>query len=92
MFLEEALVIFACMNGTGCTETSNQYFVVHPEVKQYIDREGQDLRKLFGPNLVDTAGPMLFVIAGGTGTIKLTKYFSLQANKQSGIISFRKDF
>lgn len=90
--LEEALVIFACLNGTGCSETSNQYFAVHPEVKEVVDREGRVIREYIGPTVVDTLGPAIFVVAGGTGTIRITKYFSLQFNKQNGIISFRKDY
>lgn len=92
MLLEEALVIFACIHGTGCSETSNQYFSVHPEVKEIVDHEGRVIREYIGPAVVDTVGPMLFVVVGGTGTIRLNKYFSLQINKETGTLSFRKDY
>lgn len=90
--LPEALVIFACINNAGCTETSNQYFVYRPDVKQYIDHTGERARQFIGPKIVDTFGPMLFVVAGGRGTIRLSQYWSLQFSKQDGIISFRMDF
>jgi len=90
--LPEALVIFACINNTGCTETSNQYFIYRPDVKRYIDHTGETARQFIGPKIVDTVGPALFVVAGGRGTIKLSQYWSLQFSKQDGIISFRVDF
>jgi len=87
--IAEALVIFACVNNTGCTETSNQYFLENPQVKQIIDKDAQEAKELVGPKIVDAVGPFLFVAAGGTGTIKLSEHFSLQANQTSATLSFR---
>lgn len=92
MLLEEALVIFACLNSSGCSETSNQYFALHPEVKRTIEKKGQDVRRMIGPQIVDSTGPMVFFIAGGTGVIHLTRRLNLQMNKQSGMIIFSKDY
>ncbi len=89
--LPEALVIFACVKNTGCSETSSLYFSQNPEVKREIDLKAEHLRNYVGPSVVDTIGPMLFVVAGGTGTVKINKYFSFQFNKESGILSFRCD-
>lgn len=87
--LPEVLVIFACVNSTGCSETSSLYFQQNPDVKKKIDAKSEQVREYIGPSIVDTVGPLLFVAGGGTGTIKLNKYFSLQLKKDSGIVTFR---
>ena len=92
MLLPEALVIFACVNSSGCTETSDQYLVIHPEVKKYMDKEGQDLRKMIGPQFVDTVGPVLFVMVGGTGVIHITRDFNLQVAKDKGTLTYTWGF
>lgn len=89
--LSEALVIFACVNSTGCPETSSLYFSQNPELKKSLDQKAESIRQYVGPNFVDVVGPALFVVAGGTGTIKINKYFSLQLKKDSGILTFRWD-
>lgn len=86
--LSEALVIFACINSTGCTETSNLYFHQHPDVKKLIDTNAESARQYIGPRIVDTAAPMLFVIAGGTGVVHLQKHFDLRISKDSSTLSF----
>ena len=90
--LAEALVLFACVNNTGCTETSNQYFVAYPEMKKYFDHTAETARQYVGPQIVDNVGPVLFVVAGGKGTVKLSHYWSLQFGRDQGILSFRMDF
>lgn len=92
MLIEEALVIFACLNNYGCTETSNRYFEIHPEVKVYVDRKAKQAREYIGPNLVDTLGPALFVVGGGTGIIHVHEHINLQLNKQSGTLVFNWSF
>jgi len=89
--LPEMLVIFACVNNTGCSETSSLYFSQNPQVKKQIDFDTEQVREYIGPKVVDVVGPLLFFSAGGTGTIKLNKYFSLQLKKDTGIISFHED-
>lgn len=92
MLLEEALVIFACINSTGCKETSTQYYSTHPEVKQMIERQERKVKEFVGPYLVEAIGPVLFVAVGGTGTVRLYKNWSLQISEETSMLSFRKDF
>jgi hypothetical protein len=87
--LPEALVLFSCYHSYGCPQTSSLYFSQNPEVKKYIDRQEQKIEVFAGPILVDFVGPALYVVAGGTGTVKINKYFSLQINKQGGTLTFR---
>jgi hypothetical protein len=86
MLLEEALVIFACATNNGCTETSNQYFLLHPEVKIYAEKRGQEIRQYIGPMFVDTVGPIVFAAAGGTGVIHAHEHVNLQVGRQAATL------
>lgn len=89
--LAEALVIFACVNNTGCSDTSNLYFGQNPQVKSIIDKDAKEARDFIGPKTVDIIGPFLFLAAGGNGVIKIDKNFSVNANKSGGVIIFGLD-
>lgn len=89
--LAEALVIFACANGTGCSDTSNLYFGQNPQVKSMIEMNSKEVREFIGPKTVDLVGPFLFLAAGGNGVIKIDKNFSINGNKHGGVIIFGLD-
>ena len=89
--LPEMLVMFACANNTGCTETSDQYFALHPESKQILLDEAYQIRKMVGPKVVDTVGPFLVFATGGHGTVNLGHHLSLQFSQSDATISFRLD-
>lgn len=90
--LEEALLVFACINGTGCQETSSQYYATHEEVREIGKNGEQKLTKYVGPAAIQVIGPMVFIAAGGTGTVRIDKYFGLQVSSKSSILFFRKDY
>lgn len=90
--LDAALVIFACLNSTGCQETSARYLHAHPELKQFAKRKERQLKEVTGPFVFETIGPVFFVAAGGTGTIKLHREWNLQVSNKSGMLFFRKEF
>lgn len=90
--LSEALVIFACVNSTGCNETSSHYYNTHPELREMVDRNSKEIERFVGPTVIQVVGPVLFAAAGGTGTVRLNKYFSLQMSIQKGTLMFGKEF
>lgn len=90
--LPEALVIFACLNSTGCQETSTHYYNTHPEFREIVERNEKKVEKFVGPKIIAIFGPMIYVAAGGTGTVRLDKYLSLQLNHQQGTLVFNKEF
>lgn len=92
LLLPEVLVIFACINSTGCQETSSQYYITNPEARKFLTKNEKRLKDLMGPYLMEIIGPALYVVAGGTSTVKISKHFSLQTDKKNVILSFRKDF
>lgn len=88
----EALVIFACFNSTGCTQTSTQYFNTHPEVKEMLELHEKNITRKAGPFMVKFVGPLMFAAAGGTGTIRMDSNFSLQANTKQCTLVFGKEW
>lgn len=90
--LPEALVIFACVTSKGCNETSSHYYNTHPEVREMVERNSKKIEKFIGPTVIQTFGPALYVAAGGTGTVRLNKFFSLQLNREKGTLVFSKEF
>ena len=76
--MTEFLVIIACLNGKGCSETSNAYYQAHPELQEMVHVQEKKIKDYCGPIVVETAGPFLFIVAGGTGNIKLYKNLSLE--------------
>lgn len=90
--LAEALVIFSCVNSTGCKETSAQYYSTHPELKEMVEHNEYKIKKYLGPTIIQVYGPMIYVVAGGTGTVRLNKFFSLQLSSQKTAVLFSKDF
>lgn len=90
--LPEALVIFACVNSTGCSQTSSHYFNTHPDVRESIKKHERIVQEFIGPYVIQTAGPLIYVVAGGTGTVRLNKYFNLQLSTQKSTLMFSKEF
>lgn len=90
--LPEALVIFACLNSTGCQQTSTHYYNTHPEIRKMVEMNEKKFEEFIGPTVIQTVGPVLYAVVGGTGTVRLNKTFSLQLNRQQGTLVFSKEF
>ena len=76
--MTEFLVIMACLNGKGCSETSNAYYQAHPELREMVQEQEKRVKDYCGPIIVEVAGPFLFIAAGGTGNFKLYKNLSFE--------------
>lgn len=90
--LPEALVIFACLNSTGCQETSSHYYNTNPAFREVVEQNEKKVEKFVGPAVLQTVGPLLYAAAGGTGTVRLDKNFSLQISTKKGMIVFGREF
>jgi hypothetical protein len=90
--VEELLVIFACLNSTGCTETSGHYYNTHPQVQEIVKKSEKMVKHYVGPRVIESVGPVLMVAAGGSGTIRLNRNFSLQGNKNNVTLGFTWEF
>lgn len=90
--LAEGLVLFACLNSTGCSETSSHYYNTHPHIQEIVQDSEQKVAKFVGPTVVTLVGPLIYAAAGGTGTLRLNRVFSLQVSTKSGKLVFGKEF
>lgn len=90
--LAEALVVFACVKSAGCNETSSHYYSTHPEFRQIVEKNERKVKEIVGPAFLKLYGPIIFAAAGGTGTVRLTKHFSLQMNKEKSILAYQVEF
>lgn len=90
--LSEALVIFACINSTGCSETSSHYYNTHPEIREIVQKHEKLAEKYIGPVVIQTVGPVLYIASGGTGTIRLSRNWSLQLNQEKGTLAYRLEW
>lgn len=90
--IQEALVAFACINSTGCSETSSAYYNNNPEIKEMVKVAESQVNNFIGPTIVATLGPTIYVVAGGTGTIRLHRTLSLQVNKKQSVLMLGIDF
>lgn len=90
--LAEALVILACTTSKGCNETSTHYYATNPELREMVETNTKKVERFIGPTIIATVGPFLYAAAGGTGTVRLNKYFNLQLSTQKAILGFTKEF
>lgn len=90
--LQEAVVILACVTSKGCSQTSGHYFNLNPDTKKIIKRQEKKIKEYIGPDLPTVVGPGLFLAVGGTGTIRLNRYFSIQTGPKKTILTYRIEF
>lgn len=90
--LLETLVIFACVNGTGCTETSSQYYNTHPEIKEMVKANEEKVKEFIGPTMLAVFSPIAVAATGGTSTFRLSKNFNLQLSVNSQKLTYGFDF
>jgi hypothetical protein len=57
-----------------------------------VNVNAKRVEEYVGPTVIQTIGPILYAAAGGTGTLRLNKYFNLQLSTQKGTLVFSKEF
>lgn len=92
MVITEALVVLSCVTSKGCQQTSDHYYVTHPELRQIVKYDEEKIKNYLGPFIIEGIGPVLYAAAGGTGTVRLNRYFSLQINRDTNTLSYRLEF
>jgi hypothetical protein len=90
--LPEVLVIIACLKTSGCTQTSNNYYALHPEIKTMLEEKENNIKNYVGPYVVGVVTPFIYLATGGTANIFINENFSLQTSQTKVLASFRKDF
>lgn len=89
----EALVIFSCVNNTGCSQTSDLYYKHNPQVYEEIKIHERRAVKFIGPNVIRFVGPLIHIIStNGTGTVNVYPGLNIELNKQKLGINYTYDF
>lgn len=90
--IQELLVMAACLEGKGCSQTTTAYYISNPNTKQMIQRANTRVKEAVGPETLAISSPLIFAVRG-TGTFKLTNYWSLQlSTKDSNMVIVRVNF
>lgn len=61
-------------------------------MREMVEANERKVAKFIGPTIIETFGPFIYVAAGGTGTLRLNKLFSLQMNTKTGTLTFAEEF
>ena len=86
------MVALACIGSKGCTETSNLYYQTHKELREIMSVNEEKVRKVVGPVIIESVGPAFFVLAGGTGNLKIYRGLSLQFDKNKSNLIYGVSF
>lgn len=89
--MEELLVTIACLSGKGCPETVHLYYTYNPKVEAAIKQSTAKATAYIGQDVARLA-PIAFIAAGGSGSVRINRYISLDISKGEGIVSFKYDF
>jgi hypothetical protein len=90
--MEVIFVSLACIYHTGCTEVSQQYYRSHVELVSAMSNSEKYVKKHTPEIVTQYVAPYMAMSIGYRATIKLNKYWALQAGKKDGKLSFNYEF
>jgi hypothetical protein len=90
--MAELLVLFACLNNTGCSETSSQYYSQHPEFQEFVKTQENNIKQAVGPIITQYGFPIMYAAAGKEATIRLSKTFYFTGSIQKQAVLFKYEF
>lgn len=90
--IQELLVVLACSEAQGCSNTINAYYSTHPRMKQTMANHKQRAKDAIGPTLL-IVSPIVYLLGSDKATFTLNQYFGLQVSKkETAMIYFRINF
>lgn len=90
--MAELLVLFACLNNTGCSETSSQYYNQNPEFRELMDLREYQIKKAVGPVVTQYWAPIMWAAAGQQSTIRLSGRFYIDFKISNQVLMFKEEF
>jgi hypothetical protein len=88
----EGLVILACISGKGCNESLTSYYVTHPSLVEYVERNERDVKKLLNPYVIEYILPMAAFITNTSASFRIYNGFSLVANVNNVSLNFKREW
>lgn len=90
--LQESLVILACSTNSGCSETANLYYQQNIELQQMIKTVESKALTVLPPLVTQYGAPFMYVVTGGTASIRLYGPFSINGNLKSQQLQYAASF
>ena len=90
--LPELLVLFSCINQTGCAETANVYKKQNPSIVEVIDNVENKAEQALQPFLVQYWAPIALYTAGREGSVRLTSKVALNLNQKNTLLLYTHNF
>lgn len=90
--MPEFLVFLACLNNTGCPETSNQYYSQHPELQEFVKTEENKIKEAAGPVAVQYLAPIMWAASGQEATARLSTRLYLTFKLDHQVLLFKQEF
>lgn len=88
----ELLVLFACLNKTGCSETSSQYYSQHPELQEFVKDSENRIKDAAGPIMTQYGAPLIWAASGQEATTRLSTRFYLTFSVNTQILKFKQEW
>ena len=85
-------MIFACLNHSGCSETSSQYYSQHPEFQEFVKTQENRIKEAVGPIVIEYWAPLMWFAAGQEATTRLSTHFYFTGKPNNGMVQYKKEF
>lgn len=85
--MTELLVILACTQGQGCSQSASAYYSSAPQVKAMANHHTAKFKEMVGPEIV-AFYPLILLVGRGRATINLDKNYSLQLSNRDNSALF----
>jgi uncharacterized protein (DUF1697 family) len=90
--MQEIILIFACLNKTGCEETYKAYYKNNPTLVEMVKDNEQRAKVLLKPYAVDQVLPFIMAATGQEVIFNLDKNFTIKNYKNITQLTFKKEF
>jgi hypothetical protein len=74
----EFLVLLACLQNTGCSETSTAYYQTNAEFKAYVDYAQDQVERRLPQDFVEYGAPIIYASTGRAYTLKFSDKVALK--------------
>ena len=88
----ETLLIFACLNGSGCAETSQTYAFYNPEVLNNVNKIQRTVESHLNPIIIQKLVPFYAVLYSKKLNINLYNGLNLELKENLTTLIFNKTF
>lgn len=90
--MQELIVILACLNNNGCTESYSAYAKYNPLLIQELNRMEVEYKNKLGPVVTNYVLPMTSFAAFNRFNLRLDKHLVLTYSKNEYKLTFGRDF